>query len=248
MEDQSLLRYSRQILLPEIGIEGQQRLRDSHALVIGIGGLGSPVAMYLAAAGFGKMTLVDDDRVDLSNLQRQIVHTTAAIGEPKVVSAQRHLQQLNPECEVHSIAHRLDETAMREAIRTADIVLDCCDNFATRFLINRLCHADRTPLVSGAAIRWEGQVAVFLYAAGDPCYHCLYGGGEDQEERCSENGVIAPLVGIIGSLQALEAVKVTCQTGTPLASRLLVFDGLQAHWRELRLRADPGCPVCGTRG
>ena len=248
MEDQSLLRYSRQILLPEIGIEGQQRLRESHALVIGIGGLGSPVSMYLAAAGVGQMTLVDDDNVDLSNLQRQIVHSTADVGEPKVLSAQRHLQQLNPECEVNPVAQRLDESGMHKLIRAADIVLDCCDNFETRFLLNRLCLAARTPLVSGAAIRWEGQVAVFLYGAGDPCYHCLYGGGEDEEERCSENGVIAPLVGIIGSLQALEAVKVLCQTGTALASRLVVFDGLQAHWRELRLRADPGCPVCGTQG
>jgi len=247
MEDQSLLRYSRQILLPEIGIEGQQRLRESHALVIGAGGLGSPVSMYLTAAGIGQITLVDDDDVDLSNLQRQIVHSTADVGEPKVLSAQRHLQQLNPECEVTPVAQRLDEKGMHKAVQAADIVLDCSDNFGTRFLLNRLCQAARTPLVSGAAIRWEGQVAVFLYGAGDPCYHCLYGGGEDEEERCSENGVVAPLVGIIGSLQALEAVKVLCQAGTALASRLMVFDGLHAHWRELRLRADPGCPVCGDQ-
>jgi len=246
MDDQSLLRYSRQILLPEIGIEGQQRLLDAHALIIGLGGLGSPVAMYLAAAGFGQLSLVDDDQVDLSNLQRQIVHNTPDIGTTKVDSARRHLQQLNPECRVHTHPRRLDEARMRAAIAEADIVLDCCDNFDTRFQVNRLCHASGTPLVSGAAIRWDGQVAVFLYGAGDPCYHCLYGGGEDEAQRCSENGVIAPLVGVIGSLQALEAMKVVCGVGEPLSSRLLIFDAQRAQWRQLKLRADPGCPVCGS--
>jgi len=245
MDDQSLLRYSRQVLLPEIGIEGQQRLLDSHALVIGLGGLGSPVAMYLAAAGLGQLTLVDDDEVDLSNLQRQVIHGTPDIGTPKVESARRRLQQLNPQCQVQVHEQRLDEKGMRDAIEAADIVLDCCDNFETRFQVNRLCHAAGTPLVSGAAIRWEGQVAVFLYGAGDPCYHCLYGGGEDEAERCSENGVIAPLVGVIGSLQALEAIKVLCAAGESLSSRLMIYDGLQAQWRQLKLRADPGCPVCG---
>jgi len=245
MDDASLLRYSRQILLPEIGIEGQQRLAEASALVIGLGGLGSPVAMYLAAAGVGGLALVDDDQVDLSNLQRQVVHTTADIGRPKVESARDRLQQLNPECRVHVHAARLDESALRQAIGEADIVIDCCDNFETRFLVNRLCHASATPLVSGAAIRWEGQVAVFLYAQGDPCYHCLYGGGEDQAERCSENGVISPLVGVIGSLQALEALKVLCGAGETLNSRLMIFDGLHAQWRSVKLRADPACPVCG---
>ena len=245
MDDASLLRYSRQILLPEIGIEGQQRLAEASALVIGLGGLGSPVAMYLAAAGVGGLALVDDDQVDLSNLQRQVVHTTADIGRPKVESARDRLRQLNPECRVHAHAARLDESALRQAVAEADIVIDCCDNFETRFLVNRLCHASATPLVSGAAIRWEGQVAVFLYAQGDPCYHCLYGGGEDQAERCSENGVISPLVGVIGSLQALEALKVLCGAGETLNSRLMIFDGLHAQWRSVKLRADPACPVCG---
>jgi adenylyltransferase/sulfurtransferase len=244
MDDASLLRYSRQILLPQIGVEGQQRLIGAHALVIGMGGLGSPVAMYLAAAGVGSLALVDDDRVDLSNLQRQIVHATADIGRPKVESARARLQALNPHCRVETHASRLEETALQQAIAHADIVLDCCDNFDTRFQLNRLCHASATPLVSGAAIRWEGQVATFLYGQGDPCYHCLYGGGEDAAERCSENGVIAPLVGVIGSLQALEALKVLCGVGDSLRSRLLIFDGLHASWRTLRLRADPGCPVC----
>lgn len=248
MQDAELLRYSRQILLPEVGIEGQQQLLNAHALIIGIGGLGSPVSMYLAAAGLGRLTLVDDDRVDLSNLQRQIVHGSGDIGSPKVKSAQQHLHELNPDCRVDTLEQRLDEAGMRSAIEAADVVLDCCDNFATRFLVNRLCHAQGTPLVSGAAIRWDGQVAVFTYAQGEPCYHCLYGGGEDEAERCSENGVIAPLVGIIGSLQALEAMKIVCGIGTPLRSRLMVYDALHAQWRELKLRADPQCPVCGTAG
>lgn len=245
MQDNSLLRYSRQILLPEIGIEGQQRLRNSRALVIGLGGLGSPVAMYLGAAGLGELVLVDDDRVDLSNLQRQVVHGTADIGMPKVESARRRLADLNPECRVTPQVERIQGGTLRQAIQEADVVLDCCDNFETRFQVNRHCHALRTPLVSGAAIRWEGQVAVFLYGSGDPCYHCLYGGGEDPQQRCSENGVIAPLVGVIGSLQALEAIKVLCGVGDSLRSRLMVFDGLNATWRTLRLRADPACPVCG---
>ena len=245
MDDPSLLRYSRQILLPEIGIEGQQGLLDAHALIIGLGGLGSPVAMYLAAAGVGRLTLVDDDLVDLSNLQRQIAHASSSIGRPKVDSAARLLADLNPQCEVEAIASRLDEAALREAIAQADLVLDCSDNFDTRFQINRLCHASKTPLVSGAAIRWDGQVSVFTYQPGEACYQCLYGHGEDEAERCSENGVVAPLVGVIGSLQALEAIKLLSGAGEPLRNRLLVFDGLRQQWRTLSLAPDPGCPVCG---
>lgn len=246
MHDDSLLRYSRQILLPEIGIEGQERLRNSRALIIGLGGLGSPVAMYLGAAGLGELVLADDDQVDLSNLQRQIVHGTADIGVQKVESARHRLADLNPDCRVTTHATRLSGDRLHEVIQAVDVVVDCCDNFETRFQINRFCHASGTPLVSGAAIRWEGQVAVFLHNQGDPCYHCLYGAGEDPEERCSENGVIAPLVGVIGSLQALEVIKVLCAAGVSLNSRLMVFDGLHANWRTLKLRADPGCPVCGT--
>lgn len=245
MDDNDLLRYSRQILLPEIGIEGQQRLLDAHALVIGLGGLGSPVSLYLAAAGVGRLTLVDDDAVDLSNLQRQVVHDSNSIGQAKVDSAATRLAGINPDCRVHTLAQRLDDERLLEAVAQADVVLDCSDNFPTRFAINHACHAARTPLVSGAAIRWEGQLAVFGYTPGEACYHCLYGLGEDQAERCSENGVAAPLVGVIGSLQALEALKLL-SGNTAMHGRLLVFDGLHAQWRSIRTAADPACPVCGN--
>lgn len=245
MDDQQLLRYSRHILLPEIGIEGQQRLRDASALIIGLGGLGSPVAMYLAAAGVGQLILVDDDQVELSNLQRQIAHTQNTLGQNKVDSAQQSLATLNPDCAVTTIPQRLNQAEMAEQIAQVDLVLDCSDNFDTRFLINRLCHAHQTPLVSGAAIRWDGQLAVFAYQAGDACYHCLYGHGEDEAERCSENGVAAPLVGVIGSLQALEALKLLSGAAPIQSSPLHIFDGLQQQWRTLKLRRDPHCPVCG---
>ncbi len=246
MNDEELLRYSRQILLPEISIEGQQRLRDAHALIIGLGGLGSPVALYLAAAGVGRLTLVDDDRVDLSNLQRQIVHDTSSIGQTKVASAAARLARINPECQIVTLPQRLDETALDRQVSAADLVLDCSDNFATRFAVNRACHARRTPLVSGAAVRWEGQVAVFTWSEDEACYRCLYDeeGGEDQ--RCSENGVAAPLVGVIGSLQAIEAMKLLAGAGEPPRNRLLLIDTLHNQWRELRLRPDPACPVCGS--
>ena len=244
MDDEQLLRYSRQILLPEIGIEGQEHLRDASALIIGLGGLGSPAAMYLAAAGIGRLELVDDDRVDLSNLQRQIAHTTAAIGEPKVASARRTLEALNPAVDVVCAQQRLGGQALAEAVARATVVLDCSDNFATRFAVNAACQAAAKPLVSGAAIRWEGQVAVFGAAPGGPCYRCLYDERGTDDMRCSENGVAAPLVGVIGSMQALEALKLVCGAGEGMQGRLLVFDGLRMQWRELRLRRDPACPVC----
>jgi adenylyltransferase/sulfurtransferase len=246
MDDQSLLRYSRQILLPEFGIEGQQHLRDARILVIGLGGLGSAAAIYLAAAGIGTLDIVDDDKVDLSNLQRQILHGSSRIGQDKVASAHTTLAELNPEVRLLARRERLHGEALREAIEHADLVLDCSDNFATRFALNRACRAARTPLVSGAAIRWDGQIAVFNGRPGSACYRCLY--PEDGEEtlNCSENGVIAPLVGIIGAMQALEAIKLLCQIGETLAGRLLVLDGLRMQWRELRLRPDPDCPVCAA--
>lgn len=244
MQDDALLRYSRQILLPEIGAEKQQQLLDRHALIIGLGGLGSPVAMYLAAAGVGQLTLVDDDTVDLSNLQRQIVHGTANIGKAKVDSAQARLHDINPNCQTNTHKQRLDQSTLNQAVAQADIVLDCSDNFATRFLLNEVCHAHKTPLVSGAAIRWEGQVSVFNYAPNTACYRCLYDDTGEDELNCSENGVIAPLVGIIGSMQALEAIKVLSQVGEPLTSRLFVLDALQQNWRSLLLVPDPACPVC----
>lgn len=245
MDDDALLRYSRQILLPEIGVEGQQRLQRGRALIIGLGGLGSPAAIYLAAAGVGTLELADDDRVDLSNLQRQVLHRTADIGRPKTASARDALQALNPATRLLPHDRRLTGGALRTAVEAADVVLDCSDNFATRFALNAACHACRTPLVSGAAIRWDGQVTVFEGRTGGPCYRCLYSEEGEEELRCSENGVVAPLVGIIGAMQALEAIKLLCRTGESLGGRLLLLDGLRMHWRELRLRADPACPVCG---
>lgn len=245
MDDPQLLRYSRQIMLPEIDVEGQQRLHDASALIIGLGGLGSPAAMYLAAAGIGRLELVDDDRVDLSNLQRQIAHSTSSIDEPKVLSARRTLEALNPETAVVCHPRRLADDELAAVVTRTSVVLDCSDNFATRFAVNAACHAATRPLISGAAIRWEGQVAVFGAVPDAPCYRCLYDDQGVEDMRCSENGVAAPLVGIIGSMQALEALKLVCGVGESLSSRLLVFDGLRMHWRELRMRRDPACPVCG---
>jgi molybdopterin/thiamine biosynthesis adenylyltransferase len=245
MDDEALLRYSRQIMLPELGIDGQQRLRDAQALIIGLGGLGSPVAMYLAAAGVGTLELVDDDQVDLSNLQRQILHTTDRIGRDKTRSAQAGLNALNPETQLILRNARLHDERLNDAVDAADLVLDCSDNFATRFALNQVCHDLRTPLVSGAAIRWDGQITVFDGQPGSPCYRCLYTEDGEEELRCSENGVVAPLVGIIGAMQALEAIKLLCGVGEPLGGRLLMLDALRMQWREMRLKPDPACPVCG---
>jgi molybdopterin/thiamine biosynthesis adenylyltransferase len=246
MNDDDLLRYSRQIMLPSIGIEGQERLLDSHVLIIGLGGLGSPVALYLSAAGVGRMTLVDFDKVDLSNLQRQIAHTTESIGAAKVESARNSALQINPDCRIETIDHLLDEAELKAQVEKADLVLDCSDNFNTRFAINDACVAAGKPLVSGAAIRLEGQVSVFSGKAGDPCYRCLYGIMGDIEETCAENGVLAPVVGIIGCIQATEAIKVLTGAGTSLNGRLLILDALHMDWRSLKLKADPNCPVCGS--
>jgi adenylyltransferase/sulfurtransferase len=245
MDDATLLRYSRQIMLPQIGVEGQARLGSARALVVGLGGLGSPVAAYLAAAGIGTLELVDDDHVDLSNLQRQVLHDTGSIGLAKTASAATRLAALNPQVELVQRACRLEGEALEQAVQAADVVLDCSDNFATRFLLNRACHAAARPLVSGAAIRWDGQVAVFDHRHGAPCYRCLYPEDGQEDMRCSENGVIAPLVGIIGAVQALEAIKLVCGVGESLHGRLLVLDALNMQWRELRLKPDPTCPVCG---
>ncbi|MET0072367.1 MAG: molybdopterin-synthase adenylyltransferase MoeB [Candidatus Thiodiazotropha sp.] len=247
MNDDQLLRYSRQIMLPSIGIEGQERLLESRVVIVGLGGLGSPAAMYLAAAGVGTLVLVDFDQVDLTNLQRQIVHTTARIGELKVESARETLLALNPECRVETIPRQLDEDALLEQIEQADLVLDGTDNFATRFAINKACHQTGTPLVSGAAIRMEGQITVFTGEPGGPCYHCLYPDEGEMDETCSANGVLAPLVGVIGSLQAIEAIKQLTGAGKTLQSRLLLLDALEMEWRSLRLAPDPACPVCGGR-
>ena len=249
MNDDELLRYSRQILLPQVGVEGQNKLRAARALIVGMGGLGSPVAMYLAAAGIGTLAIVDHDRVDLSNLQRQIVHRTRDIGRPKVDSARDTLVALNPDVEVIALDARLDDTLMSEQVTLADVVLDCSDNFATRFAVNQACVDTRTPLVSGAAIRLEGQVAVFRSDRSDsPCYRCLYKDEEELAETCTQTGVLAPLVGVIGSVQALEALKILLDLGTTLAGRLLLLDAERMEWRSVRLPKDSHCPVCQASG
>ena len=248
MTDEQLLRYSRHILLPQIGIEGQENIVRARALVIGAGGLGSPAAYYLASAGVGTLVLADGDTVDLTNLQRQILHRTDSIGMTKTASAERTLGEINPECHVVALNERLSGQRLDEEVALADIVLDCCDNFATRHAVNRACVKFAKPLVSGAAIRFDGQVAVFdSRQAEAPCYHCLFPEGQDVEEvRCAVMGVFAPLTGIIGTVQAAEALKLVIGCGTSLAGRLLLLDGLGMEWREIRVPRDPGCAVCGT--
>ena len=231
-------------MLPEIGIEGQQRLLDAKVLLIGVGGLGSPIAMYLAAAGIGEMTLVDFDSVDLTNLQRQIVHRMDNVGELKTDSAIQTLKTLNPDCRINSITELLDEPAMQEQVKNHDVVIDATDNFTTRFMINQFCVSEQTPLVSGAAIRWEGQISTFTNKPGTPCYHCLYGQDGEEDESCTENGVLAPVVGIIGSMQATEAIKLISGAGTTLESRLLILDALHMQWRSMKIKPDPECSVC----
>ncbi|HXH03736.1 MAG TPA: molybdopterin-synthase adenylyltransferase MoeB [Candidatus Competibacteraceae bacterium] len=247
MDDQTLLRYSRQIMLPEVEIEGQEKLLRARVLIIGMGGLGAPAAMYLAAAGVGHLVINDFDRVDLSNLQRQIVHTTADIGRPKVESARETLLALNPQIEVTALDSRLEEEALLAQVRLADVVVDACDNLATRFAINAACVRSGRPLVSGAAIRLEGQVLVYDPRRADaPCYRCLYRSERELEERCSQTGVLAPIVGVIGSLQAVEAIKLIVGCGAPSAGRLLLFDGRGMEFQEVRVPRNPACPVCGA--
>lgn len=244
-DDQQLLRYSRQIMLPQVGIEGQERLAAAHALVVGVGGLGSPVAMYLAAAGIGHLTLVDGDRVELTNLQRQIAHDTDDLGRPKVDSARERLHALNPEVDVRGVPQRVGEEALYELSAAADVVVDASDNFDTRFAVNRACARSGRPLVSGAAIRMEGQVAVYRLDRGTgPCYRCLYREQGELPGTCSENGVLAPVVGVIGSLQAVETIKLILGLADSLETRLWLYDGLNADWRQVKLKADPQCPVC----
>lgn len=245
LSDQQLLRFSRQIMLPELDVAGQEKLLNARVLIIGMGGLGSPAAMYLAAAGVGSLVIVDDDDVELSNLQRQIVHDTTGIGEPKVLSAARTLRRLNPDIEVETVSGRLDAEELGAQAARCDVVLDATDNFTSRYAINRACRRARTPLVSGAAIRWEGQVAVFDARSADaPCYQCLYREGSDEALNCAENGVVAPLVGIIGTCQALEALKLICGIGETLTGYVLYFDARYMEWRKLRLNRDPQCPTC----
>ena len=247
LTDQELLRYSRQILLQQVDIDGQLKLKSSKVLIVGLGGLGSPVALYLAAAGVGELHLADFDSVDLTNLQRQVIHDTPSVGMSKVDSALSRLQAINPE--ITLIAHRsaLDADSLAQAVAAVDVVLDCCDNFGTREAVNVACVVAGKPLVSGAAIRLEGQLSVFdSRQPQSPCYHCLYGHGSDDALTCSEAGVIGPLVGLVGSLQALEALKVLAGFGEPLIGRLLLIDALGIRFRELRVKRDPACSVCGA--
>ena len=248
MDDRQLLRYSRHLLLDDIGIEGQQRLLDSHALIVGAGGLGSPVALYLASAGVGQITLVDDDTVDLTNLQRQIMHTEARAGQPKVASAEAAIGALNPGVRVRTVAQRADEAQLTELAAAADIVLDCTDNFATRQALNRSCVATGRPLVSGAAIGFDGQISVYdPRRAASPCYACVFPPTQAVEEaRCATMGVFAPLVGIIGTLQASEALKLLCGIGEPLVGRLLMLDARRTEWTELQVPRQADCPVCSA--
>ena len=247
MNDQQLLRYSRHILLDEIGIEGQERLLSAHALIIGAGGLGSPVALYLASAGVGRITLVDDDVIDLTNLQRQILHTTARVGQPKAASGQQTLAEINPDVEVMALRERADEGRLQALVSSASVVLDCTDNFRTRHAINQACVNARVPLVSGAAIRMDGQVAVFDTRSGDSaCYACLFPPDQVFEEvQCSTMGVFAPLVGIIGTVQAAEALKLLMGIGESLANRLLMLDARSMDWTSIRTAKNTDCAVCG---
>lgn len=246
MNDNQLLRYSRHILLPQIEYEGQEKLTQSHVLIVGAGGLGSPVALYLAACGVGKLTICDFDAVDLTNLQRQIIHTTQSVGINKAVSAQQTIYEINPEVQVQTVQQKSSAAEFAALIQQADVVVDCSDNFATRYTLNRLCFQYKKPLVSGAAIRFEGQITVFDFRhEQSPCYHCLYPDvGSDQEMRCADNGVFAPLVGMIGTAQAAEVLKLLMNIGETLQGRLLLLDALTAEWRTIKLARDPHCSVC----
>ncbi|MBI3223214.1 MAG: HesA/MoeB/ThiF family protein [Nitrosomonadales bacterium] len=248
MDDRQLLRYGRHILLPEIGIEGQQRVLDASALIVGLGGLGSPAALYLAASGVGKLLLCDHDTVELSNLQRQIIHRTGSLGKAKVISAQQALLEINPEVECIALQERADQARLDDLVGMADVVLDCSDNFATRYAVNRACLARRKPLVSGAAIQFDGQVALFDFRRSEtPCYNCLFPEDSQAAElRCATTGVFAPLVGIIGALQAAEALKLLLGIERGLAGKLLTLNALDMQVMRTSLRKDEACPVCAA--
>ena len=246
MDDHALLRYSRHILLSELGVEGQEKLNQSHALIIGAGGLGSPASLYLATSGIGKLTICDGDVVDLTNLQRQIVHRNDSVGVAKAVSARRTLLEINPDIDVVAVTQRLTGEALEQRVAEADVILDCCDNFSTRHAVNRACVKYKKPLVSGAGIRFDGQISVFdMRHDNSPCYNCLFSEDHEFEEtRCAVMGVFAPLVGIIGAMQAAEAIKVLTGCGATLNGRFLMLDGLSMEWRSLKLNKDPECKVC----
>lgn len=248
MKDEQLLRYSRQIMLPDVDIDGQEKLLASRVLIVGLGGLGSPVSIYLAAAGVGHLVLADFDTVELTNLQRQIVHGSDDIGRSKVESARDSLLANNPEIEVTCISQVMADDELEQQVALADAVVDCTDNFGVRFAINEACVRQKTPLISGAAIQLDGQISVYdTRDQESPCYRCLYPDGDDAQLTCSESGVIAPLVGMIGTIQAMEALKVLIGFGRPLVGRLLLLDAKNLEWRSLKLKRDPQCPTCSDR-
>jgi adenylyltransferase/sulfurtransferase len=248
LSDDQLLRYSRQIMLADIDIQGQEQLLKAKVLIVGLGGLGSPVAMYLASAGIGGLVLVDDDKVELSNLQRQIIHDNNSLGDYKVISAKNRIHQLNDGVSVQAIAKRLDEVELDALVNDVDVVVDCSDNFTTRFMINKSCVNHGKVLVSGAAIRMEGQLMTIDPRVEDaPCYQCLYPDVGNEELTCSESGVLAPLVGVVGSMQALEVLKVITGVGDTLVGRVLIFDAKTMQWQSLKLKADKQCPVCSIK-
>lgn len=245
LTDEQLLRYSRHILLPQVDVQGQEAFAKARVLIVGVGGLGSPVALYLAASGVGQLVLVDDDVVEISNLQRQIAHTESKLGETKVASAAQAVAALNRHVSVETIDRRLAGDELNQQVAKADVVVDCSDNFSTRAAVNKACVQHKKPLVSGAAIRTDGQLAVFdARRENSPCYQCLYDITGEENLSCAESGVLAPVVGIIGSMQALEVLKLIAPVGESLVGRLLLFDGMTSRWRELKLARDPECPVC----
>lgn len=244
LTDEQLLRYSRQILLPQFDVAGQERLLQSTVVIFGLGGLGSPASLYLAASGVGKLILIDPDTVDLSNLQRQIVHSQATIGVSKVLSAQQHLQQINPTIKIETHQQALNGAALLAQVQQADVVLDCTDNLATRLAINAACVQANKPLVSAAAIRFEGQIGIFHAAATSPCYQCLYGKVEELPQTCSTNGVLGPVLGVLGSMQAIEAIKLLTQIGEVLRGRMLLFDAFSMEWTAIRVPKRFNCPIC----
>jgi len=240
-------RFSRHLTLPQIGESGQARLADSHVLVAGLGGLGSPVALYLAAAGVGHLTFADFDTVEISNLQRQIAHTSDRVGQLKTLSAKSACLAINPDCRIDTIDYGLDDAELAQLLPTVSLVTDCTDNFPTRFSINAHCVSAKVPLVTGAAIRFDGQITVIDSRQSDsPCYRCLYTEGDDTVDSCAQAGILGPVVGMVGCVQALEAIKLLCGIGTSLAGRLVLFDGLAMEWQEIRLKKNPDCPVCNT--
>lgn len=248
MTTDSKERYSRHLTLPQIGKSGQARLQEAHVLVVGIGGLGSPVALYLAGAGVGRLTFADFDTVEVSNLQRQIAHTTERVGELKTHSAKTQCHAINPDIQIDTVDHGLDEEDLAQLVPQCSAVVECSDNFPTRFAVNEACVKHGVPLISGAAIRFDGQIMVVRPdKPGTPCYRCLYKDGDDTAETCAQTGILGPVVGMVGCVQAIETLKILLGIGDDLSGRLVLFDGMAMEWNEIKLVQSPDCPVCATR-